>query len=184
MNQIILASGSEGRRELFQEAFGENFKVYISNVVEDFESTDPKTLVHHLAKQKADETFLHYPEDFVFAFDTVVSCQNQILGKPSTIDEARQMLHFLRQKPQIVWTGYAIYYKDIRVNDAVSSELILSLTDEEIEDYISTHPVTKFAGAYAIQKIDNKIQILSGSMDIIVGAPMNIVRDFVDTHLN
>ncbi len=183
MHQIILASGSEGRRELFQEAFGDNFQIYVSDINEDYHSKDPKEIVKTLATQKANETFKYFSDDFVFAFDTMVSCQDTILGKPANTDEARDMLQFLNNKIQTVWTGYSIRYKDIKIDDVASSELILSLTNEEIEEYISTHPVTKYAGAYAIQKIDNKIQIISGSMDIIIGAPMDIIKKFITTNL-
>lgn len=185
MNQIILASGSEGRKELFQQSFGNNFSTYVSDIDESlFSAATPKELVTVLAQQKGLATHQLFPNDYVCAFDTVVSCNDSILGKPSSIQEAKEMLLFLNNKIQTVWTGYAFYYQNHHQFDAVSAELILSMSSEQIEHYIQKHPVTKFAGSYAIQKEDTNIKIISGSQDVIIGAPMNLVESFIHQCLN
>lgn len=183
MQQIILASGSEGRKELFNQYFGQNFSVHVTGVDEDdLSNLSPCQMVEKLAQRKANAIAPHFFNDFVCAFDTTVECQNKILGKPSTNKEAKEMLLFLHQKKQTVWTGYAFVYKEKCKYGVEKSELILSMTEEEIKSYIKNHPVTKFAGAYAIQKQDTNIKILSGSIDTIIGAPMNIVIEFIKAH--
>lgn len=183
MNSIILASGSEGRRELFQQTFGNNFSIDISELDEtQFTASTPKELVTTLAKEKALVSHKKFPNDFVCAFDTVVSCDNIILGKPTNIEEAKKMLLFLNDKIQVVWTGYAFTYKDIIEFGASHANLIFSMTEEQINTYIEKHPVTKFAGSYAIQKDDSNIKIISGEMDTIIGAPMQIVKNFINRY--
>ncbi|MGL5955173.1 MAG: Maf family protein [Brevinema sp.] len=183
MQTIILASGSEGRKELFHREFGDRFTVYVSGVCEDgLELLTPQETVTQLAKRKALAVANKFPNDFVFAFDTVVVCNNKIFGKPCTISEAQEMLSFLNNKRQFVWTGYSCLYQDSYHHGAVCAELILTMSDQEIQTYISKHPVTLFAGAYAIQKEDTNISIISGSMDIITGAPMDLVKKFLEKH--
>ena len=183
MNEIILASESEGRKELFAQHFGTGFKTCPSKFLEDdFFHLAPEQMVRELAQQKSATIAPLFPDDFVCAFDTTVACENKNLGKPNNLEEAFLMLQFLNQKKQVVWTGYSIEYKGIKKSGVTCAELILSITDEEITRYINTHPVTKFAGAYAIQKQDANIVILSGSMDTIIGAPMDIVLEFIKAH--
>lgn len=45
-----------------------------------------------LAERKADTALLAYPDACVCGFDTVVECQDTILGKPSDLQHAREML--------------------------------------------------------------------------------------------
>lgn len=183
MNKIILASESEGRKELFTKYFGTQFETYPSNFIEkDYFHLPPQEMVHQLAQHKSATVALNFPDDFVFAFDTTISCENKNLGKPQNIEEAYLILQFLNQKIQTVWTGYSIQYKDIQTSGTECAELILSITEEEIQTYINTYPVTKFAGAYAIQKQDTNIIVKSGFIDTIIGAPMHIVLDFLKVH--
>lgn len=183
MNKIILASESEGRKELFAQHFGTGFKTCPSKFVEnEYFHLAPEQMVLQLAQQKSTTIALVFPDDFVFAFDTTVACKNKNLGKPKNLEEAFLMLQFLNQKKQVVWTGYSIEYKGIKKSGVTCAELILSITDEEITRYINTHSVTMFAGAYAIQKQDANIVIISGSMDTIIGAPMDIVLEFINAN--
>ena len=135
-------------------------------------------MVEVLAQQKACACTQLYPQDVVFAFDTMVECDGEVLGKPENIDEARKMLQKLTKKEQNVWTGYSFKYKEIEQSGVEKATLILDLTNEEIENYVVTHPVTKFAGAYAIQKKDMRCQLISGTMDVVIGACMDQAMDF------
>lgn len=139
-------------------------------------------MVEELAKRKSSTISYQYPQDFVCAFDTAVSCKNKTLGKPKSISEAKEMLLFLNHKTQIVWTGYSIEYKHIKKSGVAYAKLILSLSEQEIEQYILKYPVLNFAGAYAVQKADTHITIISGTMDTIIGAPMKIVSAFIEAH--
>ena len=171
--RIVLASASEGRKELFLSHFGEDFIIQPMDIAEEELYHLPvREMVEALAQQKARACAQKYPQDVVFAFDTMVECGGEVLGKPENIDDARKMLRRLTQKEQNVWTGYSFKYKEIEQSGVEKATLILDLSNEEIENYIVTHPVTKFAGAYAIQKKDTRCHLISGTMDVIIGACM------------
>lgn len=180
MDRIILASGSQGRRELFEQHFGLNFMIQASGVEEeDLFSLSPQDMVCQLAQRKSSFVAQEYPEDFVFAFDTTVSCEGKCFGKPQNLDEAEEMLCALNHKMQTVWTGYAMEYKGFQKSGTAYAELVISLTEQEIQSYLQEHPVINFAGAYAIQTNDIYITVLSGDMDTIIGAPMGEVYAFL-----
>lgn len=190
MSKVILASQSIGRKMLFEKYFKE-FEVYPSKIDEGLHHSNPRKLVVELSIAKAKEVGEKFPLDFVCAFDTIVVCKGKIIGKPKDLEEARKYLRFLSGKIQVVYSGFCILNKEIKLFKAGFSRAILkfkNLSDEWIDEYVKTHPVTLFAGGYAIQKNDSFIKILWGEWDTIVGAPMNkvirILKKFVSVNTN
>lgn len=176
---IILASASEGRKELFSKAFGEGFICRPMDIPEESYYHLPiKEMVQLLARRKAEACAALHPDGCIFAFDTMVECEGTILGKPADRTEAKEMLSRLSGKEQSVWTGYAFACGGHFAEGAEEAVLVLNLRPAEIENYIHRHPVTKYAGAYAIQKSDTKAQLLRGSFDVVVGACMDRAQEF------
>ncbi|MFN4216205.1 MAG: Maf family protein [Brevinematales bacterium] len=181
-DRIILASASIGRKMLFQQTV-RDFVIEVSEVDEErFSHENPKELPRILAEAKAQAVSRRFPDDYVFAFDTIVFCQGKIIGKPKDKEEAKVFLRFLSGKQQSVISGYAFFHQNKHIAESGSEETILSfahLSEEFIENYVNTHPVTRFAGGYAIQNDDQFIYIEKGSFDVIVGAPMDKVITFL-----
>lgn len=181
-NRIILASASIGRKMLFENTLRE-FLIEISHVDEEsFTHEDPRELPRILAEAKAKEIAQHFPSDYVMGFDTIVLCENRIIGKPRDKKEAKEMLCFLSGKRQSVVSGYAFLNEEKGIFESGKEETILffsPLFETFIEEYVNTHPVTRFAGGYAIQNDDRFIHIEEGSCDVIVGAPMEKVISFL-----
>ncbi len=181
-NRVILASASIGRRMLFEQTL-RAFTIEVSHVDEEqFSHENPQLLPQILAEAKAREVAKRYPDDYVFAFDTLVLCEGKLVGKPKDKEEAKAFLRFLSGKRQSVLSGYAFAHKGKNIFTSGVEETVLSfaeLSDEFINHYVETHPVTKFAGGYAIQNDDQFIHIEQGSFDVIVGAPMERVIEFL-----
>lgn len=179
MSALILASQSWGRKRLFERDFIE-FDIHCSEVDESvIPPLDPAHLTEQLAILKAREVAKFHPGAWVCGFDTVVSCEGQILGKPADLDEARRILKFLSGKNQSVFSGYCVVRESEGFEASGYTETVLhfaKLSDDWIEDYIHHNPVTRFAGGYGVQDNDTLVSILSGDMDTIVGASMTEVR--------
>ncbi len=175
MNEIVLASASLGRKKLFQQHFN-HFITSISNIDETrIKTDDPRELTKKLALLKAKSISRFYDNDFVIGFDTVVVCEDKILGKPQNKNEAREILKFLSGKKQTVITGFSIIHKqkNISVSECAETTLLFKKLDNKfIEEYTQNHPVTKFAGGYGVQDKDDLIQIIEGDFDNVIGAPM------------
>lgn len=182
MSEIVLASASIGRKRLFERDFGE-FLVAVSDFDESaVEHSDPAELVKKLALSKARIVARDHPSDIVCGFDTVVLFDGEVLGKPATADEAREMLRRESGAEQTVLSGYAVIFRDqgFETNGVVSATLRMKpLTAEFIEHYAANHPVTRYAGGYGAQDSDELIELIDGDMDVVIGAPMDIVRNIV-----
>lgn len=91
--------------------------------------------------------------DIVLAADTIVVDHGQILGKPSSEDEARLMLRRLRGRPHTVVTSITVLTPDgsSLTDQCITDVPMRDYTDDEIEQFIASGAAHDKAGAYAIQ---------------------------------
>ncbi|MDK2821001.1 MAG: nucleoside triphosphate pyrophosphatase [Clostridia bacterium] len=179
MPKIVLASASPRRQQLLKQ-IGLNFEVKPSNINENnFLDLPPDTRVESLAlaKARAVAEFLDGIEDaLVIGADTIVICQGEVFGKPSTKAEAVKMLSFLSGRTHKVCTGVALKKASTSLEKvaSVSTDVTFrQLNTEMIEAYVSTGEPLDKAGAYAIQGIGSLlVEKISGDYFNVVGLPL------------
>ena len=179
--KLILASASPRRKEILKNA-GIDFEVMPASadetLPEGIEAADAVTL---LARRKAKALVDEHPElsdCVVLAADTLVECFGEILGKPEDKEDARRMLTMLCGCGSAVHTGICIAYKD-RFETALETAYVTfdEMTDDEIEDYISTDEPYDKAGAYAVQgRAALYIAGVTGDWYSVVGLPIHAFR--------
>lgn len=172
---IILASNSARRKKLLEKC-GIEFEVIASDIEEKVNiDIKPKELCISFAFEKAYDVAQRNPDRFVIGADTAVEIDGRILGKPEDKAEAIKFLKLLSGREHSVITGFAIINlsKNIKIADYEESKVLFkTLSDDEIEDYVSsTEPYDK-AGGYAIQGEAGKfVESYHGDYDNIVGLP-------------
>jgi septum formation protein len=174
--RIILASASPRRIELLDSA-GISFDTVPGNVDETcLPDETPERHVLRLAREKALDVAAKTDGRFFIGADTIVLCENEIMGKPMDSDDAERMLLKLSGNSHEVITGFNIYdrEKDESVEDAVSTVVFFTtLCMEEIRSYIATGCPFDKAGAYAIQGgAAYMIRKIEGSYTNVVGLPL------------
>lgn len=175
--KLILASASPRRVELLQNA-GFTFTTIPSDIDETpFPNESAETMVQRLSASKAELIASRSTGPAIFiAADTAVLIDNQILGKPRTTDDARQMLATLSGRTHSVITGVTL----IRLPDAAHRSFVEStqvhfapLSPADIEAYIATGEPFDKAGAYAIQgQAGRFIPRVEGCYFNVVGLPL------------
>lgn len=173
---IILASASPRRAELLRQ-LGLRFQVVASDAIEfTHEHLSPLELCQLNAHRKARAVAKKFPDALVLAADTLVFLEDEILGKPVSIEQARRMLERLRGRTHQVVTGVDLMH--LRAHRerafAVSTDVrFRALGDREIRQYLANvNPLDK-AGAYAIQEQGELIvEEVSGSYTNVVGLPL------------
>jgi len=178
--KLILASSSPRRAEILANA-GLPFSVLSSAVDESpYPGETPAALVQRLANAKADlVTARAVGPAIVLAADTVVVLDDKILGKPSSVEDARHMLQQLSGRTHSVLTGVAL----VRLPDGERRQFIEStlvhfrpITDEELSSYLATEEPYDKAGAYAIQgQAGRYIPRIEGCYFNVVGLPLSRV---------
>lgn len=174
MTRVILASKSPRRKELM-EMLKIPFDIIVSDIEENIDyNNDLVKEIEKLSYQKAKAVFDNHSDALVIGSDTIVKINNDILGKPHSIEEAKSMLEELSDNTHEVVTGVTILYKDIvETFSSVAEVTFYPLTDKEIDDYINTNEPMDKAGSYAIQGDGAKfIKSIKGDFYTIVGLPI------------
>ena len=163
---LLLASASPRRRELIK-LLGLPVETTAADIDEtplDHESAADMAVRLSQAKAQAVSAFRLPPSAFIIASDTVVSLDNEPLGKPIDAADARSMLLRLRDRIHQVHTAVTLIdtapdraitdrARDARaITDLATSDVRMrAYSDQEIDDYIASGDPFDKAGAYAIQ---------------------------------
>jgi len=176
--RFVLASGSPRRRELLAKA-GYEFDVISPLVAEvscDWLTVRETTLCN--ATRKAWSVAQTLPGAVVLGADTLVTVDNQILGKPADFADAVQILRRLSGRWHSVWTAVCLCHLALRKSEGFcvfSRVEFRDLTDRAIKRYLEkVNPLDK-AGAYAAQGHGKEIiKRIEGSYSNVVGLPMEM----------
>jgi len=176
--QLILASASPRRSKILKE-MGLLFEVVIPDVDEVHWDDDPEGTVKENALRKCNCVSKKYPNSIVIAADTIVAFEGKCLGKPRSLNEAKDMLRLFSGKTQTVYSGIAIATpnKSPDLFLETSDVHFCEISDDVIEKYHTlVHPLDR-AGGY---DIDSHSELIisgyDGSFTNIMGLPKEIVE--------
>lgn len=177
MKQIILASKSPRRKEILEKT-GLPFSIVESGYEEDMSlAFSPEELAQHLSLEKARAVAKKHSNAIIIAADTFVVFNNQLLGKPHTVEKAKEILQMLQGKSNKVITGVTILDTDTNQIETFidQTEVYLKpLTESEIANYIKSGEPLDKAGAYAIQGLGATfIEKIEGDFFSTMGLPLS-----------
>lgn len=178
--KIILGSNSPRRKELLA-GLDIEFTVDTGNTFEEvYDPATPHERIPEVLSEGKSYGF-HRPlaeGEVLITSDTLVLCEDRVMGKPRSREEAFDMLRFLSGKEHKVIT--AITIRDQHTCKTSSDTAIVffkELSDNEIEYYVDTFKPFDKAGAYGIQEWIGYIGIgkIEGSFFTIMGLPVHLV---------
>src|SRR3989454_235293 len=179
---LVLASGSPRRRQLL-EMLGLPFRVVLPEVDETYRNSEaPEAYVVRLARKKATAVAAREPGELVLGADTTVVVRGEVLGKPSSPDEAAAMLARLRGRTHQVLSGVALAAGD-RVEHAldVTDVTFRPLDDATITAYVATGEPMDKAGAYAVQgRGAMLVEGIRGDFFGVMGLPLRLVLELLE----
>ena len=176
LGNLILASASPRRRELLENA-GIVFSVRPANVLERRgENEPPEDYVKRLAQDKA-HAARQYPHERVLGADTTVVMDGFVLEKPGSPEEAASMMSRLQGRTHQVITGICLLTPHREaVDKCVTQVRFHAMSDQEIEDYVSTDEPYDKAGGYGIQGLASKfVHSIEGCYFNVMGLPISLV---------
>ncbi len=182
INNIILASQSPRRKELLDQV-GIACRVVPGNFEEKITSSVPEEVVTDLSRGKCREVSSRMRQScIIIGADTIVSADNQILGKPYDKTQAKEMLLTLQGNTHQVYTGVTIIWKtskEIRRETTFFEKTDVTfypMSDREINEYLKTDEPMDKAGAYGIQGLSAVyIKKINGDYNNVVGLPVAAV---------
>ena len=174
--RIILASRSPRRQQLLQE-LGLKFEI----VVKDYDETYPTGLTGgeiacYIASEKAKLFEDELSEnEIVIAADTIVWCNNQVLGKPVGREDAARILKEISGNTHEVITGVSFRSRSKEHTFSESTKVTFEIiSEEDIYYYIDYYKPYDKAGAYGIQEWIGIVACshIEGSYFNVVGLPV------------
>ncbi|CAM9415144.1 unnamed protein product [Chrysoparadoxa australica] len=184
---VVLASKSPRRKEIFEMMGLAQTRIIVSTFAEDFDKSlfpEPGEYARASAQKKAEEIALQVLPNatgptVVVGSDTIVDLNGRILEKPDGEEGAFNMLRDLSGQQHKVHSGVAIYTQacgpeaPAKAFYTTTTVSFSHLTDEEINEYIKTGEPMDKAGAYGIQGIGGQfVAELTGSYFNVMGFPM------------
>ena len=183
--QVVLASQSPRRQELLKLIFSD-FKVCPADVDESLpDSINTDFAAEYLAVKKAQAVAKYHGDCLVIGADTVVLCDDKILGKPENEADAAAMLRSLSGRCHRVITGCALFLSGRHLSFSECTEVeFLPLSDTEIEQYVSSGEPMDKAGAYGIQGGASLfVKGIDGDYFNVVGLPVAALNQNVKKFL-
>lgn len=170
---LVLASASPRRRDLLSQ-LGLRFTVAAADIDETplpEEAADVYVL--RLAREKARTVAERFPGTWVLAADTTVALGTELLGKPSSPAEAREMLTRLSGRTHAVYTGVALAGRAQESMVVRTGVTFRTLSAGEIAWYANTGEPLDKAGAYGMQgKGSFLVSGIEGSPTNVIGLPL------------
>ena len=180
--EVLLASSSIRRQELLK-SLNISFKIVEQNIVEDYpENLQKSDITDYLSKKKSFPFLKKLKKNqILISSDTIVWYENQAIGKPKNIKDAKKTLQSLSGNIHCVYTSICISTKDIQnVVNQKTKVYFNKLKDFEIDYYIKNYDVLDRAGSYGIQDYIGHVAIekIEGCYNNVLGFPTNL---FINT---
>lgn len=177
MPLLVLASGSPSRRELLGR-LGLPFQHHSPDIDETSRAGEtPRMLAERLSREKAQALAEYYSHHLIIGSDQVVSIDDDLLGKPGSIDRARQQLQRFSGRRIHFLTGVAVL--DTRQHRCdtfvdLTSVDVRHLSSDEIEGYLAKEPAIDNAGGFYMEKLGTTLfeGVHTSDPSALIGLPM------------
>ena len=191
MNKIILASKSRVRKEILDKNNISN-QVVPSNVDEDAikrsllqNKASPETISKNLAEVKANKVSIKKNDILVLGADSVIDLDGELISKPTTREEAMEILKKLNGKKHNLVSSVCISKNGSMIwNYTDKATLTMKdLKDQDLKIYLSK--ITDEAlYAYNVYQIEgegrNLFQEIKGDEDTVMGLPIKKIKQYLD----
>ncbi|MGY9046255.1 MAG: Maf family protein [Rhodobacterales bacterium] len=183
LQEIILASGSSVRADLLRAA-GVQHRIVVPRIDSSsirnslaFERASPRDVADTLAEMKARKVSDRNPGALVLGCDQVLNIENDILGKPADLSEARAQLKRLRGTKHMLLSA-AVLYEDgnpLWRHIGIARLHMRDISDSYLEDYLNRNwdNIRHSVGGYKLEeegvRLFNRIE---GDHFTILGLPL------------
>ena len=191
--KIVLASKSKVRKDILTE-HNIDCEVIQSNVDEDpikdsliAEGATPEVISKNLAELKANKVSSNLYDKLVLGADSVIDLNGELISKPSSRDEAMNILRKLNGKSHYLISSVCISKNNSMIwNHTDKAKLTMkSFSEVELKDYLNK--ITDEAlYAYNVYQIEgegkNLFEKIEGDKDTIMGLPITQIKTYMENY--
>ena len=193
MPKIILASKSKVRKKILDDEDILN-EVKPSNVDEDVvklsllkEKASPEIISKNLAELKANKISGKYSDNLVLGADSVIDLDGELVSKPSSREEALEILRKLNGKKHYLISSVCISKNGSMVwNHTDRAALTMKkMSENELKDYLAKIS-DEALYAYNVYQIEgegrNLFSKIDGNENTIMGLPVEKIKKYLDNY--
>ena len=191
--KIVLASKSKVRKNILTE-HNIDCEVIQSNVDEDpikdsliAEGATPEIISKNLAELKANKVSSNMYDKLVLGADSVIDLNGELISKPSSREEAMNILRKLNGKSHYLISSVCISKNNSMIwNHTDKAKLTMkNFSEVELKDYLNK--ITDEAlYAYNVYQIEgegkNLFEKIEGDKDTIMGLPITQIKTFMENY--
>ena len=191
--KIVLASKSKVRKDILTE-HNIDCEVIQSNVDEDpikdsliAEGATPEIISKNLAELKANKVSSNVYDKLVLGADSVIDLNGELISKPSSREEAMNILRKLNGKSHYLISSVCISKNNSMIwNHTDKAKLTMkNFSEVELKDYLNK--ITDDAlYAYNVYQIEgegkNLFEKIEGDKDTIMGLPIKQIKTYMESY--
>ena len=191
--KIVLASKSKVRKDILTE-HNIDCEVIQSNVDEDpikdsliAEGATPEIISKNLAELKANKVSSNVYDKLVLGADSVIDLNGELISKPSSREEAMNILRKLNGKSHYLISSVCISKNNSMIwNHTNKAKLTMkNFSDLELKDYLNKIS-DEALYAYNVYQIEgegkNLFEKIEGDKDTIMGLPITQIKTYMENY--
>ena len=191
--KIILASKSKVRKDILTE-HNIDCEVIQSNVDEDpikdsliAEGATPEIISKNLAELKANKVSSNVYDKLVLGADSVIDLNGELISKPSSREEAMNILRKLNGKSHYLISSVCISKNNSMIwNHTDKAKLTMkNFSDLELKDYLNKIS-DEALYAYNVYQIEGEgkdlFEKIEGDKDTIMGLPITQIKTYMENY--
>lgn len=188
-NNIVLASSSIYRRDLLKRILS-NFTTMSPEIDETpCENESPNNLAIRLSVRKAKKisSEINNKDTFIIGCDQTAVCENTLLKKPMSYENAYKQLKFLSGKNVEFFSAFCVFNESKNLEQSNLSEFTAQyrkFTDDEIEKYLKKDEPYKCVGSIKSESLGIIMleKIISDDPTAIIGLPLIKLSKVLSQH--
>ena len=191
--KIILASKSKVRKDILTE-HNIDCEVIQSNIDEDpikdsliAEGATPEIISKNLAELKANKVSSNLYDELVLGADSVIDLNGELISKPSSREEAMNILRKLNGKSHYLISSVCISKNNSMIwNHTDKAKLTMkNFSELELKDYLNKIS-DEALYAYNVYQIEgegkNLFEKIEGDRDTIMGLPIIHIKTYMENY--
>ena len=191
--KIVLASKSKVRKNILTE-HNIDCEVIQSNVDEDpikysllAEGATPEIISKNLAELKANKVSSNVHDKLVLGADSVIDLNGELISKPSSREEAMNILRKLNGKSHYLISSVCISKNNAMIwNHTDKAKLTMkNFSDLELSEYLNKIS-NEALYAYNVYQIEgegrNLFEKIEGNKDTIMGLPITQIKTYMENY--
>ena len=191
--KIVLASKSKVRKDILTE-HNIDCEVIQSNVDEDpikdsliAEGATPEIISKNLAELKANKVSSNVYDKLVLGADSVIDLNGELISKPSSREEAMNILRKLNGKSHYLISSVCISKNNSMIwNHTDKAKLTMkNFSEVELKDYLNKIP-DEALYAYNVYQIEgegkNLFEKIEGDKDTIMGLQITQIKTYMENY--